>query len=322
MVQAADFGELHDLPCHGELDRPDIRRILVEREVGPRLMVIDEIAGQETAEVSLAKDEHVVQAFTPDRADEPLGERVLPRALRRRENLLDAHAFHAVPKWLPVDAVAVAEQIDRRGLVREGVHDLLGGPGRGGMLGDVEVDDTPAVVSEHDENEEDAEASGGHGKEVDGDQVLDMVGEKRPPGLRGLGAPFGHEARDGTLGDVDAELQELAMNARGAPERIRGSHLPDEVGDVGVEGRAPSGWAAREPGPVLAKPAALPAQDSVGRDDDQRLPPPGPDSGQAGPEQTIRCAEPRAGCRSSPSTSERSSFRLIVAFALLSSGAW
>jgi hypothetical protein len=29
-------------------------------------MVIDEIAGQETAEVSLAKDEHMIQALTPD----------------------------------------------------------------------------------------------------------------------------------------------------------------------------------------------------------------------------------------------------------------
>jgi hypothetical protein len=35
------------------------------------------------------------------------------------------------------------------------------------MLGHVEVDDPPAVVSEHDEDEEDAQASGGHGEEVD-----------------------------------------------------------------------------------------------------------------------------------------------------------
>jgi hypothetical protein len=33
------------------------------------------------------------------------------------------------------------------------------------MLGDVEVEDSPAVVSEHDEDEENAEASGGHGEE-------------------------------------------------------------------------------------------------------------------------------------------------------------
>ena len=33
-------------------------------------------------------------------------------------------------------------------------------------------------------------------------------------GKRGLGTTLGHEARDGTLGDVDAELEELAVDAR------------------------------------------------------------------------------------------------------------
>src|SRR5262245_1195726 len=55
------------------------------------------------------------------------------------------------------------------------------------MLGQVEVDDPPAVVGEHNEDAEDAKASGGRCEEVDGDQVGEMVGEKRPPGLRGLG---------------------------------------------------------------------------------------------------------------------------------------
>jgi len=71
MVQAANFGKLHDLPRRRELDRPEVRRVLVEREVGARLMVIGEVAGQDAAEVSLAEDEHVVQTLAPDRADEP-----------------------------------------------------------------------------------------------------------------------------------------------------------------------------------------------------------------------------------------------------------
>jgi hypothetical protein len=58
----------------------------------------------------------------------------------------------------------------------------------GGMLGDVEVEDTAAVVDEHDEDEEDAQAGGGHGEEIDGHQVAD-IGEKRSPGLRRRGAP-------------------------------------------------------------------------------------------------------------------------------------
>jgi hypothetical protein len=105
----------------------------------------------------------------------------------RREDLVDPHGRHPVPVLLPIDLVSISEEVRRRGLVREGVHELLSSPGGGGMLGDVEVDDAPAVVSEHDEDEEDAEASGGHGEEVDRDQVAEVVGEERPPGLRGLG---------------------------------------------------------------------------------------------------------------------------------------
>ena len=76
VVQAADFGTLHDLPCHGELDRPEIGCVLVQREMGTRLMVVGEVSGQDATEVSLAEDEHVIQALAPDRANEPLHERV------------------------------------------------------------------------------------------------------------------------------------------------------------------------------------------------------------------------------------------------------
>ena len=51
----------------------------------------------------------------------------------------------------------------------------------------------------------------------------------------------------------------------------------------------------RELGPVLAEAAALPAQDGIGGHDDQRLPPAGPYSGQAGPEQAVSRAELRPG---------------------------
>lgn len=167
MVQTADFGELHDPPCRENLDRPEIGCVLVQREVRSRLMVIDEIAGHDAVQVPRVDDEHVIQTLAPDRADEPLRERVLPRALRRREHFVDAHALYAMPELLTVDLVTIPEEIGGSGIVREGVDELLGRPGGGGMLGDVEVDDAPAVVSEHDENEEDTEASSGYGEEVD-----------------------------------------------------------------------------------------------------------------------------------------------------------
>jgi len=159
----------------------------------------------------------VIQTFAPDRTDEAFSERILPRAVWRREDFANPHATHSVPKLLGVDLVTVAQEIGGRGVVREGVHDLRGGPVRGGVLGHVEVDDVPAMVSKHDENEEDAQARGGHREEIEGDQVPHMVGEERPPGLGRRRAALRHQPGDGALGHIDAELDELAMDSWGAP---------------------------------------------------------------------------------------------------------
>ena len=55
----------------------------------------------------------------------------------------------------------MAEEIRRRGVVEEGVHDRLGRPFGGWMLGDVERDEAPTMVVEHDQDEEHAQARGG-----------------------------------------------------------------------------------------------------------------------------------------------------------------
>ena len=85
---------------------------------------------------------------------------------------------------MTVDRVAVAQEVGRGGVVREGVHDLLGCPGRGGMLGDIEVEDAPPVVGEYNEDEQDAQARGGNGEEVHGDEVPDVIGQERALRLR------------------------------------------------------------------------------------------------------------------------------------------
>ena len=224
VMQATDFGNLHDPARLGELDGPEVRGILVEREMRASPVIVGEVAGQNAAQVAFAENQNVIQTLAPDRADEPLREGILPRAVRGREDFLDPHALHSVPKLFAVDLVTVAQEIGGRGVVRKGIHDLLGGPVGGGMLGHVEVDDAPAVVSEHDKNKEDAQARGWHREEIEGDQIADMVGEERPPGLRRQGAPLRYEPRDGALGDVEPQPEKFPVNSRGAPQRIGRSH--------------------------------------------------------------------------------------------------
>src|SRR6266850_2207292 len=134
MVEATDFANRDDLAEFRPLNWAAVGRILVEREVSTRPVVVREVTSQEAAQVPFAKDEEVIQVLAPDGADEPLREGVLPGAVGRREDFTDAHALHALPEHVTVDRVAIAEEVGRGGVVREGVHDLLGRPGSGGML--------------------------------------------------------------------------------------------------------------------------------------------------------------------------------------------
>ena len=150
MVQAADFRKLYDLARRRELDRPEVWSVLVQREMGARPVIVSEVGDEDAPQVPLIEDDDMLQALAPYRADEALCEGILPRALRRRENLLDPHAFGAMSERLTVNPVTIMQEIGWRGVVWEGVDKLLSGPVGGGVLGHVDVDDSPAMVSEYD----------------------------------------------------------------------------------------------------------------------------------------------------------------------------
>jgi hypothetical protein len=61
------------------LDRPTAWRILVQRQVRSDFVVVAGIAGKDPAQMGLAEDDDVIEAFPADRADEPLRMPVLPR---------------------------------------------------------------------------------------------------------------------------------------------------------------------------------------------------------------------------------------------------
>src|SRR5438093_9088718 len=52
VMQATDFGKLHDPTRLGALDGPDVWRILVEREMRASPVVVGEVAGQDAAQVA------------------------------------------------------------------------------------------------------------------------------------------------------------------------------------------------------------------------------------------------------------------------------
>ncbi len=99
--------------------------------------------------MSFVDHEHVVETLPPNRSDQPLDERILPRRARCDENLLDSHAAYSIREAGTVDPVSVTNQIPGRGVIWERLDDLLRCPTRRRMICDVETSCRPSMVAEN-----------------------------------------------------------------------------------------------------------------------------------------------------------------------------
>ena len=262
MVQATDLGQLDHHPGLWRRHRARLRGVLDEGQMGSGAVVVGEVACENPAKMALAKDDYVVETLAADGSDQALDEGVLPRGPRGAHDLVDAHSFDATAKRYAKDGVAIPHEKPRRAGLGKCLHDLLSGPGGGRMLGQVEVQDATAIVSEDDENVEHAEGGGRDCEEIDRGQGADVVGQERAPGLRRRLAKvlWASCRRNGALADVDAELEQLSVDARRAPQRVRESDSPDDDSEIAIGGR-PARRSTGPPGPEAPKSCAVPADD-------------------------------------------------------------
>src|SRR5438105_8569334 len=77
----------------------------------PRPVVVVDVLRQDLSKMPFADHDDVVQAFTSNRADHPLGIRVLPRRAGRNNGLLDAQHPGLMRKSFSVSLVAIPNQV-------------------------------------------------------------------------------------------------------------------------------------------------------------------------------------------------------------------
>ncbi len=82
----------------GWLDASWFGRVLRQRKVSSRPVVVAKVAVQLTTKMFLAEYDHVVEEVPPDGPDRALGVGVLPWRPRGSEDFGDAHAFRASSK--------------------------------------------------------------------------------------------------------------------------------------------------------------------------------------------------------------------------------
>jgi hypothetical protein len=100
-------------------------------------------------------------------------------------------------------------------------------------------------------------------KEINRRNPLHMIAKE---GLPRLQWPRHHVDRNRGLGDLDAELEQLAMDLGSAPQRVLKTHSSDQIAHLFAEPRSAPGR-TRLPAPVGAKAHSMPTHDSVGPDD-------------------------------------------------------
>ena len=113
------------------------------------------------------KDDHMVEAFPSDGSDDTLHERRLPRTPRRDAKWFDAHVLDLIVEGITVDSIPISEQVFRRSVPGKCLDNLLGGPLGGGIGCDIGIHDSPAIVTQDDEDVEKSERHGVDHKEVD-----------------------------------------------------------------------------------------------------------------------------------------------------------
>src|SRR5215475_7940476 len=146
-----------------------------------KLVIIAHVLGEQTLEMPFVEHDHMIEQVASNTANDPFAVWILPGTPWRNLDLFEAHVLYTLLNMIAVDAVPVTKQIMWRCIPRKRFNELLGGPWRCGVFGEVDMDDAPAVMSQQDEHEQYAEGGGWHGKKIARHDIRNMVVEKGPP---------------------------------------------------------------------------------------------------------------------------------------------
>jgi hypothetical protein len=129
IVETRGFNERTPIDAMGHR-----RALLVQPEVSPRPVVILEIASQSPLQVPRVQDHDMVQTVSSDRADQTFGVWILPGAAGRREDFLNLERSETQPNLAAINAVPIPQQIARSVVLCKSLDNLLGRPGRRGVV--------------------------------------------------------------------------------------------------------------------------------------------------------------------------------------------
>src|ERR1700686_1363913 len=169
-----------------------------------------------------------------------------------------------------IRGVSIPNKISRGVVPRERLGDLARDPFRGWVCRHAKRHPKPSSVAHNDKTIQNLEGDRRQDKEVDRRDAVDVIAEKRPPALRRWPRMAAHVPSDRRLGDLEAELEQLTVNTRRAPQCVRTAHLANERAQLSRDHRS-ANTVAGSPAPIHPKPGTVPANDGLRPDDRNHL---------------------------------------------------
>ncbi len=101
-----------------------------------------------------------------------------------------------------------------------------------------------------------------------------------------------HVSANGRLADLNAELENLAMDPRCTPQRVGCTHLPDQLTNLAMYFRSSGAAGSRAPAPVKAEALTVPLDHGCRFDQQHGSQAPWPQPIEPDPEYAIGQAQP------------------------------
>src|SRR5258706_4309909 len=199
---------------------------LPHSEMRAVLVVIANILREKTFQVAFVNCNNVIQEITPATPYPTLCDSILPRTLERGADRTHAQGSNCCGDFQSILGIPIKDDEPRSGSKWKRFSQLLDDPRACRMLRDIEVQDTPTIMTDDEKTIEHAEGDRRNSEEVHRGNRFPVITDKGKPALGRLRisrCPF-HPTRDRSLRDIKTGHEKLAMDAWRSPRWVLSHH--------------------------------------------------------------------------------------------------
>jgi len=253
-------------------------------------VVVADIFRKERFQMAFVPCNDVVQQVAPTTLNPSLCDAILPRTFKGGSERDDRQRSNDCGNLGSILAITVEDEKPGSCCKRKRFPQLLDHPLARRMLGDVDVQDTPTIMTDHEKAVQHAERDRRSREKIKRRDGFPMIAQKGEPTLGSLriSRRSFHPTRDRSLGNIETEHKKLAMNARRSPRRILSHHAEDQIPNF-LRSLSSPDWPSyfRNQLPIQPEASAVPPDHRLRRHDNESLFPSGPEPSRQNPEKLV-----------------------------------